>query len=157
MLSNLTLLNYEIIREMKENPLLGVQTSLYSMNPDIHDEITQMKGSLEKTKSAILKLIENDIPLQISCPILKQNKNCYNDVIEWAKKHGVFAGDDFIIIARYNHTTQNLSCRLSINEIKEVINDKTANDSKYLEQIEREAEKNENIKPDDFVCSVCSL
>ncbi|OFX84944.1 MAG: radical SAM protein [Bacteroidetes bacterium GWF2_33_16] len=156
-LSNLTLLNDEIIKELKANPLLGVQVSLYSMNSKIHDEITQTKGSFKKTKNAILKLIENDIPLQISCPILKQNKNCYNDVINWAKKHGVFAGEDYVIIARYDHTTQNLSCRLSINEIKEVINDKITNDSKYLEQIKTDAEENKNIKPDDFVCSVCSL
>ncbi|MBU1101957.1 MAG: radical SAM protein [Bacteroidetes bacterium] len=154
-LSNLTLLNDEIIKEMKANPLLGIQVSLYSMDSNIHDEITQVKGSFEKTKSAILKLIENDIPLQISCPIIKQNKNCYNDVIKWAKKHRIHAGDDFVIIARYNHTTQNLSCRLSINEIKEVISDKAANDSKYLEQIEIEAEKSKNITPNDFICSVC--
>ena len=72
-LSNLTLLNDEVIKEMKMNPLLAVQVSLYSMNSNIHDEITQMKGSYEKTKNAILKLVENDIPLQISCPIMKQN------------------------------------------------------------------------------------
>ncbi len=155
-LSNLTLLNDEIIKEMKANPLLGVQVSLYSMNANIHDEITQMKGSFEKTKKAILKLIENDIPVQISCPIMKKNKNCYNDVIKWAKKLGVYAGDDYVIIARYNHTTKNLSCRLSIDEIKEVINDKTANDSTYLKQMEMEAEKNKNIKSDDYVCSVCN-
>ena len=77
-LSNLTLLNDDILEEMKANPLLGIQVSLYSMNPEIHDEITQMKGSFEKTKNAILKLIENDIPLQISCPIMKQNKDCYS-------------------------------------------------------------------------------
>ncbi len=139
--SNLTLHDDEIINEMKTNPLLGVQVSLYSMNSHIHDEITQMKGSFEKTKIAILKLIENDIPLQISCPIMKQNKNCYNDVINWAKKHKVHVGDDYGIIARYNHTTQNLSCRLSINEIKEVIDEKVANDVKYLEQMEMVAEE----------------
>lgn len=154
-LSNLTLLNDEIIKEMKTNPLLGVQVSLYSMNPHIHDEITQIKGSFEKTKNAILKLIENDIPLQISCPIMKQNKNCYDDVIKWGKKHKIHVGDDYVIIARYNHTTQNLSCRLSINEIKEEINDKVANDPKYLEQMEREAEKKKNVTSNDFVCSVC--
>ncbi|MFH2141277.1 MAG: radical SAM protein [Bacteroidota bacterium] len=154
-LSNLTLLNDEIIKELKTNPLLGVQVSLYSMSSNIHDEITQMKGSFEKTKNAILKLIENDIPLQISCPIMKQNKNCYNNIIKWAKKHGIHVGDDYVIIARYNHTTQNLSCRLSINEIKEVINDKVANDSKYLEQMEMAAEKKKNISSIDFVCSVC--
>jgi len=154
-LSNLTLLNDEIIKEMKTNSLLGVQVSLYSMNSHIHDEITQMKGSFVKTKNAILKLIENDIPLQISCPIMKQNKNSYDDVIKWAEKHKIHVGDDYGIIARYNHTTQNLSCRLSINEIKEVINCKVANDTKYLEQMEMEAEKKKNMMSNDFVCSVC--
>jgi radical SAM protein with 4Fe4S-binding SPASM domain len=154
-LSNLTLLNDEIVKEMKAIPLLGVQVSLYSMDPNIHDEITQMKGSFEKTKNAILKLIDNDIPLQISCPIMKQNKSCYDDVVKWAKKHKIHVGDDYVIIARYNHTTQNLNCRLSIDEIKDVINDKVSNDAKYLEQMELAAEKKKHITSNDFVCSVC--
>lgn len=154
-LSNLTLLDDEIIKEMKTNPLLAVQVSLYSMNSNIHDEITQMKGSFEKTKKSILKLIENDIPMQISCPIMKQNKNCYDDVKNWAKKHKIHVGDDYVIIARYNHTTQNLSNRLSINEVKEVINDMNINDPKYMEQMEKEAEKKKNTTLNDFVCSVC--
>lgn len=155
-LSNLTLLNDDIIKEMKMNPLLGVQVSLYSMDSNIHDEITQMKGSFKKTENAILKLIENDIPLQISCPILKQNKNCYDEVIKWAEKHKIHVGDDYVVIARYNHTTQNLSCRLSINDIKEVISNKVANNAKYLEQIETEIEKKKkNATSSDFICSVC--
>jgi radical SAM protein with 4Fe4S-binding SPASM domain len=154
-LSNLTLLNDEIITEMKRNPLLGVQVSLYSMNSDIHDDITQMKGSFEKTINAILKLIENNIPLQISCPIMKQNKNCYGDVKNWARKYKIHVGDDYTIIARYNHTTQNLSNRLSINEVKEVINNIVVSDRKYLEKMEREAEKKKNDSINDFVCSVC--
>ena len=52
---------------------------------------------------------------------MKQNKNCYNNVVDWAKKHKINVVDDFVILARYNHTTQNLSCRLSIDEVKEVI------------------------------------
>jgi radical SAM protein with 4Fe4S-binding SPASM domain len=154
-LSNLTLLDDEIINEMKMNALLGVQVSLYSMDANIHDEITQMKGSFEKTKNAILKLVENDIPLQISCPILKQNKDCYNDVIKWAVKLKIHVGDDYGLIGRYDHTTQNLNYRLSINEIKEVIDNKVASDSKFLEQIEIEAEKKKNMTSNDFVCSIC--
>lgn len=154
-LSNLTLLDDKIIEELKANPLLGVQVSLYSMNPEIHDGITQMKGSLEKTKNAILKLIKNHVPLQISCPIMKQNKNCYNDVVEWAKEHNVHAGEDFVIIAAYNHTTQNLNCRLSLDEVKDFINNKANNDAKYIEQIEIAAEKKKSITSDDFICSVC--
>jgi len=155
-LSNLTLLNNQIVKEMKKNPLLCVQVSLYSMNPDIHEDITRLEGSFEKTKNAILKLIENDIPLQISCPILKQNKDCYDDVIKWAEKHNVHAGDDYAIIARYNHTTKNLNYRLSINEVKKVISNKASNNAKYLEQMRIEAEKKKNTTPNDFVCSVCN-
>jgi len=155
-LSNLTLLNDEIIMEMKANPLLGVQVSLYSMNPDIHDKITQVKGSFEKTKTAILKLVENDIPLQISCPIMKQNKSCIDDVIKWAGQHNIYVGDDYVIIGQYNHTTQNLNCRLSIDEVKEVIKDKVVKDKGYLERMETEAEKKRETSPDDFVCSVCN-
>ncbi|MDL2228168.1 radical SAM protein [Odoribacter sp. OttesenSCG-928-L07] len=155
-LSNLTLLDNGIVKEMKKNPLLGVQVSLYSMNPDIHDEITQVKGSFEKTKNAILKLVENDIPLQISCPIMKQNKNCNDGVIKWAGKHKIHVGDDYVIIGQYNHATQNLNCRLSINEVKELIKDKVTKDISYLEQMKIEAEKKRNVSSDDFVCSVCN-
>ncbi len=154
-LSNLTLLDDEIIKEMKANPLLGVQVSLYSMDPIVHDDITQMKGSFEKTRNAILKLIESDIPLQISCPIMKQNRSCYSEVIKWAEEQNIHVGDDYVIIASYNHNTENLSCRLSINEIKSVIDDKVANDARYLEHVEATAEKKKNTMPNDFVCSVC--
>ena len=155
-LTNLTLLNDDIISEMKRNPLLGVQVSLYSMNSDIHDEITQMKGSFEKTKNAILKLIENNIPMQISCPIMKQNKNNYNDVKEWAKKHNIHVGDDYTIIAKYDHTTQNLSNRLSIDEVEKLINNIVDTDIKYVEKIEEEIERKKNTPYDDYVCSVCN-
>lgn len=155
-LSNLTLLNTEIVNEMKMNPLLSVQVSLYSMDSKIHDEITQLKGSFEKTKNAILKLVENNIPLQISCPIMKQNKDCYFEVINWAKNLNINVGDDFGIIAEYNNTNQNLNCRLSLNEISTILNEKIENDREYLEQIEKEALQKKNISPTDLICSVCS-
>jgi radical SAM protein with 4Fe4S-binding SPASM domain len=154
-LSNLTLLDDEIIKEMKLTSLLSVQVSLYSMDSNIHDGITQMKGSYNKTMSAILKLIENDIPLQISCPIMKQNKTCYTEVAKWAEKNKIYVGEDYSIIGEYSHTNNNLKCRLSINEIKSVINDKVENDVKYLEQIEETAEEKKKSTANDFVCTVC--
>jgi len=153
-LSNLTLLNIENIEEMKRNRLLGVQVSLYSMDPNIHDAITQEKGSFEKTMSAIHKLKENDIPMQISCPILKKNMNCYDMVIEWGKANNIHVGSDFIILARYNHTTQNLSNRLSTSDVREILKQKNTKDPKDFEELEKEAE-HKKIDPDDIVCSVC--
>jgi len=156
-LSNLTLLNDEIIAEMKANRLSSVQVSLYSMKPEIHDEITQMKGSFEKTKNAILKLIENDIPLQISCPTMKQNKNCYVDVINWAKALKVRAVSDFIMMAKYDHTTQNLNNRLSLDEVGKLINDIIENDTEYQSRMENVsiAEEEKRDISNDIVCGVC--
>jgi sulfatase maturation enzyme AslB (radical SAM superfamily) len=120
-LSNLTLLNDEIIKEMKENRLSSVQVSLYSMDPEIHDSITRLKGSFYKTRDNILRLIENDIPLQISCPTMKQNKNCFAEVLNWAQRHKVRAETDFIMMARYDHTTDNLDNRLNLDEAGKII------------------------------------
>jgi radical SAM protein with 4Fe4S-binding SPASM domain len=154
-LSNLTLLNDAIIEEMKRNPLLGVQVSLYSMSPDIHDEITQTKGSFEKTKNAILRLKENNIPMQISCPIIKQNIACYNDVIDWGKSHNISVGSDYVIIAKHDHTTQNLNSRISLEDVAKVVNRNIIYDPTYLTLMEKEAEEKKNYNLEDAICSVC--
>lgn len=154
-LSNLTLLNQDKLEEMKKNPLLCVQTSLYSTNAEIHDSITQERGSFERTKSAILKLIEIDIPVQISCPIMKQNLYCYKDVIEWGKEHNINVNSDYVIIAGYDHTVQNLNCRLSIKDVRQIINQKIDNDPQYFESLEKEYMKKKEMRPEDYICSVC--
>lgn len=156
-LTNLTLLTDEILEEMKLNYLLCVQVSLYSMNQEIHDEITNVNGSFQKTKNAIIKLIKNDIPLQISCVIMKKNKDCYQDVVDWAKKNKIQIGDDYVVLAKYNNSIENLSCRLSIEEVEEVIREKVDNDDKYIKQIEHEALKRTSGSGADenIVCSIC--
>jgi radical SAM protein with 4Fe4S-binding SPASM domain len=156
-LSNLTLLDNEIIAEMKANRLSSVQVSLYSMKPEIHDSISQMSGSFEKTKNAILKLIENDIPLQINCPTMKQNKNCYVDVLNWAHEHKIRAMTDYIMMARYDSTTGNLDSRLSLDEAGKVISDIIANDKGYQEEmlgVDIDAAEAKDIS-NDIVCGVC--
>ena len=156
-LSNLTLLNDEIIAEMKANRLSSVQVSLYSMKPEIHDAITQVSGSFEKTRAAILRLIENDIPMQISCPTMKQNKNCYAEVLNWAHDHKLRAVSDYIIMARYDRTIGNLDNRLSLDEVEKVINDVIENDIEYQEEIlNNDIEKAEDRDiSNDIVCGVC--
>lgn len=86
-LSNLVLLDDETVEIMRNGNTCGVQVSLYSMNPEHHDAITTVKGSFEKTKAAILKLIDNNIPVQISCPTMKGNKDDFVDVCKWAHEH----------------------------------------------------------------------
>jgi radical SAM protein with 4Fe4S-binding SPASM domain len=156
-LSNLTLLNDEIIAEMKAKRLSSVQVSLYSTVPDILDSITKLPGSFYKTRDAILRLIENDIPLQISCPVMKQNKNSYVAVAKWAEEHKVRAVTDYIMMARYDHTTSNLDNRLLLDEVGGIIKDIIKNDPDYEERL-REAdftEVEQRDLSDDALCGVC--
>ena len=156
-LSNLTLLNDEIISAMKEIRLSSVQVSLYSMKAEIHDSISQLPGSFEKTKSAVLRLVENDIPVQISCPVMKQNKDCYADVLKWAHDHKCRAHTDFLMMGRYDNTTDNLDNRLSLEETEKLLQVIVHNDTEYQEGIFSadiaEAEKRDISN--DILCGVC--
>ena len=152
-LTNLTLLTDELIEEMKKNPLLCVQTSIYSMDASTHDSITKVKGSLEKTKNNLLKLKEAGIPLQISCPIMKQNKDSFKDVIAFGEENGISVAVDYVIFASYDHTNCNLVNRLSLEEVGQAF-DNQAN-KEYIEYLCSQADEKNALAADDPICSIC--
>jgi len=134
-LSNLTLLDDETIQIIKEGNVSSVQVSLYSMIPEHHDAITKLPGSFEKTKASILKLIENDIPLQVSCPTMKGNKDDFKDVLRWCHERKIRAYTDCIMMAQYNHETDNLANRLSVEEAGNIIYSIMKDDVDYQKSI----------------------
>ncbi|GFM32429.1 radical SAM/SPASM domain-containing protein [Desulfovibrio subterraneus] len=155
-LSNLTLLDDEIISEMAKNPLLSIQVSLYSMDPDIHDSVTCVKGSYSKTKDSILKIVANNIPLQISCPVLVNNVECYKDVVRWAEGMNVYVVTDNVIIAQYNNDVKNLNYRLNNRDVDKIIKDKSGSGDKYFQRMREEVAKKKTSLPTDYICSVCN-
>lgn len=133
-LSNLIALKDEDVSLLKEiNPSL-IQVSLYSMDPHIHDEITTVKGSFEKTKASIEKLHAANIPLQISCPLMKANKDGYDAVMKYAQSLKVKCQTDYIMMAQTDLNIGNLSNRLTIEETEKVIRDILKFDVDYKEK-----------------------
>ncbi|MCH5237547.1 MAG: radical SAM protein [Muribaculaceae bacterium] len=130
-LSNLALLRDDLIPVLKETNVSLVQVSIYSMDPEIHDFITTIKGSFEKTKAAIEKLHKADIPLQISCPVMKANRVGYDKVLEYAHTLSIKASTDFIMMARADLDKDNLANRLSIPETELLLKDIIENDEDY--------------------------
>ena len=145
-LSNLISLKDEQVEALKEINVSLIQVSLYSMNPEIHDFITTVKGSFEKTKNAIEKLVAADIPIQISCPIMKANKKGYNEVLEYAKKLKVKAQTDYIMMARSDLDTENLANRLSLEETEELLRDIIEYDTQYKEDTLQQTPISDEIK-----------
>lgn len=148
-LSNLTMLSDELLDEFVDNPLISVQTSLYAMDEQIHDMITRNKGSFKKTLNSIELLHGKNIPMQINCPIMKQNLRYYKDVLIYAKSKNIEADSDYSLFGSFDCSKKNLACRLSIEEISELL----LNSSDETEKRNEFNFKNKDSRTE--ICPVC--
>lgn len=130
-LTNLTLCTKARTKLLKEMNVSFVQVSLYSMDPKLHDAITQLPGSFERTKAAIERLHALNVPLQISCPTMRGNYKGYRAVLDYAASLRIKGYTDFIMMARSDHTTDNLANRLTLEQTEEVIRTIAEHDPEY--------------------------
>jgi len=129
--SNLTLLNDNMADMLKKWNVYEVQASLYSVEPAIHDAVTKTPSSCEKTKKGIEMLKGKGVPVFISCPITKMNKDSYPGVLSFARELKLRAAPDNMIMAQSNRNSGNLEYRLDIGEALQVIQDILDNDTAY--------------------------
>lgn len=154
-LSNLTLCDEKKTALLKECSAF-VQVSLYSMNPKIHDGITQREGSWDKTKSAIERLHAADVPMRISCPTMRQNFDGYIEVLKYAEELHISAQTDFIMMAKANHDMSNLDNRLSLEQtrtlLEMVVNDNLQTESEYFDPKHKENLKSAEDRSEEPLC-----
>lgn len=134
-LSNLIALRDYQIPFLKQYNVSSVQVSLYSMDASVHDRITTVKGSFKKTTSAIEKLVKADVPIVISCPMMKANYKGYKEVLKYAQSIRCKVNVDVIMMAQADLDTNNLANRLSVEESGEVIKDIIENNADYRNAI----------------------
>lgn len=149
-LTNLISLKDEQIPLIKEANVSYIQTSLYSMDPNVHDTITTVKGSQNRTLEALKKLIDANIPVQISCPLMKANKNSYLGVMQFAREHKIKAFSDYILMGEADLSTENLKNRLSVEETMVVIRDLIENDINYPRWVNDKRKYVENINYETY-------
>ena len=102
------------VKNLKE-----VQFSLYALDEAVHDSITGLHGSCAGTKNAINLLRKRNVPLFVSCPVMKENKTAVLDVMRWCDDNSINSCAAFFIFADSAYTGKNLSHRLSWNEIRD--------------------------------------
>ena len=117
----------------------AVQLTLFSINPQIHDTITGVKGSHYKTLSVIKKLKEDNIIVKIACPILSYNVKDYGDVYKFAQANDIECTLNSSFIN--NPLNNNYDAKLSCKNIEKHY-------SEYFNIIKRD----EFIKNDEFIC-----
>ncbi len=78
--------------------------SLYSMEPEIHEKITRVKGSHFKTLKVIEKLKERNVPVEIKCFLTKYNADSYLEVVNFAKENNFRYGLDENLVPNKNYS-----------------------------------------------------
>lgn len=83
------------------NPEL-VKISLYSADPAVHDAITGVLGSFCKAMNAVRILQERQLPVKLSCLVMRPNWKDYSRVAGLARKLGIEFTFDYRITPRNN-------------------------------------------------------
>lgn len=76
------------IRKLAELGIADFSTTIFSMQAEIHDKITQRDGSFEKTLKNIHILKKYNIPVTVKTPLMEINKYAYRDVETFASTNG---------------------------------------------------------------------
>ena len=120
-LSNMTLCNDERIKLLKEVDPQFINVSLYSMDPAIHDAITQLPGSWQRTMEAIMKCKENGIHIRLAAPALKENKESFPELAEFARTHQMHLIPDTDIFPQCDHNDSNMEHALAPAELEALL------------------------------------
>lgn len=154
-LSNLTLLDDAKLSAMVDARVDLVSVSIYSLEPEVHDAVTLRRGSLRKSLAAIERLRLAGIRVSVNVPVLKTNRDSVGDVMRWARDQSMSIVTDCTIMARYDHSTDNLVHRLTESDVEvalwQVIN---ANPDYTLEILAEGAGSRRKIDPQSPVCGV---
>lgn len=121
--TNALLIDGERAKELRELGVRHVQVSIYSADPAVHDAITKVSGSLDRSLSAIRTLQAEGLHVKIACPLMKQNLAAYGGVLALAEKLGVPYLIDLTITPKMDGDTSILSLRNSAQDLLPVLQD----------------------------------
>lgn len=109
----------DFLAQFNRKQLKEVQFSLYAIDEKVHDSVTRLKGSFQKTMRAIELLRERNIPVFVSCPAMQENKKAFPDLMRWADKNSIPSCVDLFIFDSSDYTKSNLSQRLSFTDLED--------------------------------------
>jgi radical SAM protein with 4Fe4S-binding SPASM domain len=121
--SNALLVTPERAARLREFGVRRVQISVYSDIPAIHDGITKVPGSLERTLAAIPILLEHGLQVKLACPLMQQNLMAYRGVMALAEKLGVPYILDLTITPMMDGSSGPLEHRASVSSLLPVLRD----------------------------------
>jgi AdoMet-dependent heme synthase len=121
--TNALLVTKERAVRLREFGVRRVQISVYSDIPEVHDAITKVPGSLERTLAAIPLLLEQGLQVKLACPLMRENLLAYRGVMALAEKMGIPYVLDLTITPMMDGTEGPLAHRLPVSSLLPVMQD----------------------------------
>lgn len=119
-LTNASLIDEKTVSFLKKWPPREVEISLYGVNEEIHDNVTQTKGSFRKAIKAIHLLRENGIALEIKTMVLTLNRHEIGKISKFADSLGARFRYDPLIHSKLNGDKSTHALRLNAQEAVDV-------------------------------------
>ena len=88
-LSNISLLTDDIIAELKTLSLDCISTTLFSMDDNINDSITNGVNTATRTINNLIKLSEAGIRIQVKTVLMKNNADEYKVISDFCDRYGL--------------------------------------------------------------------
>lgn len=125
--SNALLITPAVAAELAALGVRQVDISIYSADPAVHDWVTKISGSLERSLQGAIALREAGITVKLNCPLMKQNVGQYRDIRALAERLGLLCGFDPMITAKNDGDTSPVTLRITPKALREVLQDPALN------------------------------
>ncbi len=125
--SNALLITKAKAERLKALGVRQVDISIYSADPAVHDWVTKVPGSLERSLQGVSLLKDAGITVKLNCPLMRQNVGQYKEVRALAERLGVLAGFDPMITAKNDGDTSTVQLRITGKQLRRVLQDPDLN------------------------------
>jgi radical SAM protein with 4Fe4S-binding SPASM domain len=125
--TNALLITPERARMLKQFGVRKVQVSLYSGEAAVHDAITLVPGSLERSLEAIRFLKAQGMVVTVACPIMKQNVTAYRSVLALAEELNVPYVLDMTITPMIDGNHSTVEHRVAPEQLLPILSDVSLN------------------------------
>jgi radical SAM protein with 4Fe4S-binding SPASM domain len=125
--TNALLIDESRARKLRELYIRKIQISIYSADAAIHDAITKVPGSLERSLRAIRYLLAEGLQVKLACPLMKQNLAGFREVQSLAEELGVPYMLDLTITPMMDGNDSVLALRNSATKLLQVLQDRSLN------------------------------
>ncbi len=119
MISNGVLISERVAKKLAEVGFSNVTISLYSLDPQIHDAMTNLPGSHKRTMAAIDNLQKHSVPVGVNCLLTKNNIEGIVDLKLWGQAREIDVKYDPTVTPKLNNDQSPTLLRPSASQLDE--------------------------------------